>query len=53
MKWNWLREKEVLEQLRVYWDKGTNNEADYFTKHHPTIHCRQIQPWYIYITQTQ
>ena len=38
----------MLEQLRVYWDKGTNNEADYFTKHHPTIHCRQIQPWYIY-----
>ena len=29
MKWQWLRDKEVLEQLRVYWDKGTNNDTDY------------------------
>ena len=48
MKWNWLRDKEVLEQLRVYWDKGTNNDADYFTKHHPPIHHRQMRPWYIH-----
>ena len=27
--WHWLREKEVLEQLRVYWDIGTKNDADY------------------------
>ena len=32
MKLHWLRNKEVLEQMRVYWDKLTNNEADYFTK---------------------
>ena len=35
MKCHWLRDKEVLEQLRVYWYKGTNNDADYFTKYHP------------------
>ena len=29
MKWHWLRYKEVLEQMRVYWDKGTNNDANY------------------------
>ena len=33
MKWYWLRDKEILEQLRVYWDKGTINDANYFTKH--------------------
>ena len=44
MKWHWLREKGFLEQLRVYWDKGTNNDADYFTKHHPPIHYCQMRP---------
>ena len=44
VKWYWLRDKEVLEQLRLYWDKGTNNDADYFTKHHPPIHHRQMRP---------
>ena len=25
MKCHWLRDKEVLEKLILYWDKGTNN----------------------------
>ena len=59
MKWNWLRYKEVIDKIRVYWDKVTNNDADYFTKHHPPIHHRQMRPRYIHtsnlvrtITQT-
>ena len=24
MEWNWLRDKEVLDQLRVYWYRGKN-----------------------------
>ena len=48
MKWHWLRDKEVLEQLRVYWDSGKNNDTDYFTKHHPPIHHPQTIPWYIH-----
>ena len=35
MEWHWLRDKEVIYQLRVYWYRGTNNDTDYFTKHHP------------------
>ena len=42
MKWHWLRDNTVLEQLILYWDKGTNNDADNLTKHLPTIHHRQI-----------
>ena len=38
MKWHCLRDKNELEQLRVYWDKGANNEAAYFTKQYPQIH---------------
>ena len=59
MKWHWLRDKDLLEQLRVYWDKGTNNGTEYFTKHHPPIHHPQMLPRYIHtlnlvrtITQT-
>ena len=48
MKWHWLREKEVLKHLRVYWDIGMNNDSDYFTKHHPPIHHRKTQPRYIH-----
>ena len=42
MKWHWLIYKEVLEKLRLYCDRGTNNDADYFTKKYPPIHYRQI-----------
>ena len=48
MKWHWIRDKEVLEENKVYWDRGTNNNDNYFTKHHPSIHHRQIQPRYIH-----
>ena len=48
MKWHWLRDKYVIDQLRVYWDKVTNNDANYFTKHHPPIHHRQMRPRYIH-----
>ena len=42
MNWNWLRDKEVLEQLRVYWYRGTNNDDDYFTNRHPPVHHHQM-----------
>ena len=32
VKWQGLRDKEVLDQLRVYWDRGTKNNADYLTE---------------------
>ena len=48
MKWHWLRYKEVIEQLGLYWYIGKNNDANYFTKYHPPIHHRQKQTQYIY-----
>ena len=48
MNRHWLIDKEVLEQLRLYWDKGTNNDTYYFTKHHPPIHHRQMRSRYIH-----
>ena len=59
IKCHWLRDNEVLDQLIVYCDRGTKNDANYFTKHHPPIHHRKIRPRYIHtsslvrkITQT-
>ena len=47
MNMHWLRDKEVLKQIRVYWYKGKKNDADYFTKHSTTsVHCQQ-RPRYI------
>jgi hypothetical protein len=47
MRWNWLRDKETHKQLRIFWDKGTNNSADYFTKHHPPSHHLTMRPQYV------
>ena len=59
MIWHWLRDNEVLEKLRLYWERGTNKDADCFKKHHPSISHRQMRPYYIHtlnlartITQT-
>ena len=48
MKWHWFRYKEFIDKLRAYWYRGTNNDADYFTKHHLPIHHCQVRPWYIH-----
>jgi len=47
MKFHWLRDKELQRLIRVFWDKGANNDADYFTKHHPPSHHQSIQSRYI------
>ena len=47
MRWNWLRDERTKEQISVYWDKGINNDTDYFTKHHPPIHHKVSRPKYI------
>ena len=38
LRLNWLRCREAQGQLRIYWDKGPNNNGDYSTKHHPKIY---------------
>ena len=42
MRYHWLREQTTKKTLAIYWDKGTNNDGDYFTKHHsPMVHRTQ------------
>ena len=47
MRWNWLRDQTTLNALRIYWAPGTDNDADYFTKHHHTLHHPIQHPRYI------
>ena len=47
MKFYWMRDKETQKLFKVYWDKGDNNLADYFTKHHNTKHHKHIRPTYV------
>ena len=49
MQLHWLQDKENQRFFKVFWDKGKNNGADYFTKHHPTVHHRQIRASKTYI----
>ena len=47
MKYNWLRDRVAQDQFTIKWDKGVNNLADYFTKHHPPNHHQTIRSTYI------
>jgi hypothetical protein len=38
MSFRWLKCREAQGQFRYYWRPGTQNLADYFTKHHPAAH---------------
>ena len=43
MQLHWLRDKENMKFFKVFWDKGSNQGGDYWTKHHPTVHHRRIR----------
>ena len=45
--WHWLRQEITHQILDIFWDKGSNNDADYFTKHHPPHHHVSQRPRYI------
>ena len=39
----WLRDKELCKKIKILWDKGSNNGADYFTKNYSIIYHRRIR----------
>jgi hypothetical protein len=43
MRFHWLRDRECQQQFRIYWRPGKLNYADYWTKHHPESHHRNIR----------
>ena len=47
MRFHWLRDRETLKQFRIYWRPGRMNYADYWTKHHPAAHHRNMRPEFL------
>ena len=46
MRFYWIRDRVKQNQFRIFWEKGSSNLADYFTKHHPTVHHRKMRTKY-------
>ena len=34
-------------KIKIFCDKGINNNEDYFNKHHPPAHHQHMRPWFI------
>ncbi len=43
MRFHWLRDRECQQQFRIYWRPGKMNYADYWTKHHPESHHKNVR----------
>ena len=43
MHLHWLRDKQNKKHFKVFWDKGDDQGADLFTKHHPIVHHRRVR----------
>jgi hypothetical protein len=47
MRFYWIRDRVKQGQFLVHWRKGSENLADYFTKHHSPSHHRKIRSQYL------
>jgi hypothetical protein len=48
MRFYWIRDRIKQGQFIIHWRKGTNNLADYFTKHHSPAHHKHIRSNYLF-----
>jgi hypothetical protein len=48
MRFYWVRDRVKDGQFIIYWKKGSENAADYFTKHHPPADHRRIRSRYLH-----
>ena len=44
----WIKDRIKRKQFFSFWDKGPHNKADYFTKHFPPRHHKEIRYTYLY-----
>jgi hypothetical protein len=47
MRFYWIRDREQQRQIKVFWQKGKDNLANYFTKHHLPSHHQKMRPIYL------
>ena len=51
MRFYWLKDRVRQKQFNIFWRPGKTNRADYFTKHHPASHHREMRPIYLHVEQ--
>ena len=49
MRFYWIRDRVRQKQFHVYWRPGTENKADYFSKHHPDSHHCAMCSQYLHV----
>ena len=42
MRFHWLRDRAAQRQFRFFWRPGKLNMGDYWTRHHPAAHHRNV-----------
>jgi len=47
MRFYWVRDQVKQGHFVIYWRKGSENDADYFTKHHSPSHHRRMRSRYL------
>jgi hypothetical protein len=47
MRFYWIRDRVKQNQFHILWKKGSENLADYFTKHHPPAHHQRMRSRYL------
>ena len=48
MRFYWVQDRVRQGEIAVHWQQGTDNLADYFTKHHPPSHHIHMRPVYLH-----
>jgi hypothetical protein len=48
MRFYWIQDRVELGEFFVYWSRGCDNDADYFTKHHSPSHHRRMRSRYLF-----
>jgi len=46
-RYHWLTEQQTNGKFKFFWDKGSNNLADYHSKHNPPSYHQKMRPTYI------
>ena len=47
MRYNWIVDRQTRKHFLVSWRPGKENLADYYTKHHSTVHHKRLRSTYL------
>ena len=47
MRFQWMQDRDNQGHFLIYWKRGLNNLADYFSKHHAPTHHRNMHTPYL------